>query len=55
MDCEKFEEIMDSDEKKLEYEGCIEDLVDAGITEEDVAKLRDLNWMARDEYLACFV
>ena len=30
-------------------------LVDAGITEEDAIKLRMLNWMMQDEYLACFV
>ncbi len=34
----------------------ISDLIEAGITEEDVAKLRGLNWMLEDDsYLACFV
>ena len=34
----------------------INTLIEAGITEEDVIKLRELNWMVEDEmYLACFV
>lgn len=34
----------------------IDELIEAGITEEDVIKLRKLNWMIEDEsYLACFV
>lgn len=30
-------------------------LIEANITEEDVMKLRNLNWMLEGEYLACFV
>jgi hypothetical protein len=38
------------------YSASIDTLIEAGITEEDVIKLRDLNWMVEDEmYLACFV
>lgn len=38
------------------YSENIDTLIEAGITEEDVIKLRDLNWMVEDEmYLACFV
>lgn len=34
----------------------IEELIEAGITEEDVADIRKLNWMVEDDsYLACFV
>lgn len=34
----------------------IEDLVENGITEDDVRELRKLNWMIEDEsYVACFV
>lgn len=33
----------------------VEDLINAGITEEDVISLRKLNWMINDDYLACFV
>ena len=34
----------------------IEDLIDAGITEEDVIKLRKLNWMVEDDtHMSCFV
>jgi hypothetical protein len=34
----------------------IDELIAAGITEEDVIKLRKLNWMIEDDsYLACFV
>ncbi len=37
------------------YSCGIDKLIDAGITEEDVIKLKVLNWMTQDEYLACFV
>lgn len=31
-------------------------LIEAGITEEDIIQLRDMNWMVEDDcYLACFV
>jgi hypothetical protein len=34
----------------------IEELIESGITEEDVIKLRELNWMIHDcTYLACYV
>ena len=34
----------------------IEELINGGITEEAVRKLRELNWMIEDStYLACFV
>lgn len=33
---------------------CI-NLVEAGITEEDTIKLREMNWMIKDDYLACYV
>lgn len=34
----------------------IEELIEAGITEEDVATIRKLNWMVEDEsYVSCFV
>lgn len=38
------------------YSADISDLIEAGITEEDVKELRRLNWMLEEEcYLACFV
>lgn len=34
----------------------VSELVEAGITKEDVIRLKELNWMVEnDEYLACFV
>ena len=34
----------------------IDEIIEAGITEEDARKLRDLNWMIEEgTYLACFV
>lgn len=33
----------------------VENLIDAGITEEDVKALALLNWMIDEESLACFV
>lgn len=38
------------------YSEDISILIEVGITETDVFKLRDLNWMVKDEmYLACYV
>jgi len=38
------------------YSVGVEELIEAGITEEDAKKLRDLNWMLYErESLACFV
>lgn len=38
------------------YSVGVEEIVEAGITEDDTQALRDLNWMIQDgEYLACFV
>ena len=37
------------------YSAGIEELVNAGVTEEDADYLRDLNWMIDEESLACFV
>ena len=38
------------------YSANVEELINSGITKEDVNKLRMLNWMVEDgEYLACFV
>lgn len=38
------------------YAADVDDIVQAGITEEDVVLLRKYNWMIEDEdYLACFV
>lgn len=33
----------------------VDDLIDAGITEEDVINLRKFNWMMINDYLECFV
>lgn len=32
-----------------------DELIEAGITEEDAKSLRDINWMINDGYMACFV
>ena len=37
------------------YSAGVEELVEAGITEEDTVLLRDYNWMVDEESLACFV
>ena len=38
------------------YSVGVDELIEAGITEEDAHKLRELNWMVQDgEYLASFV
>jgi len=37
------------------YSCDVEELVEAGITEEDTRQLREWNWMIQDGYLACFV
>lgn len=37
------------------YSVDIEDLIDAGITEEDVRYLNKINWTIEDGYLCCFV
>jgi len=33
----------------------IDELINAGITEDDVVELRNLNWMIEEDYLACYV
>lgn len=33
----------------------IDELIDAGINEEDSIELREQNWMIEREYMACFV
>lgn len=33
----------------------VEDLLDAGLNKKDALNLRDLNWMIKDDYLACYV
>jgi hypothetical protein len=43
-------------EHDMIYSVSIEELIDAGIIEEDVIELKKLNWMVEEgEYLACFV
>lgn len=44
-------------EHDIIYSGAVDELIKAGITEEDVITLRRLNWMIDefDEGLACFV
>jgi hypothetical protein len=37
------------------YSANVSDLIEAGITREDTIKLKELNWMIEDGYLACFV
>jgi len=37
------------------YSVGVNEIIDAGITEDDAIELRNLNWMAPDGYLACFV
>lgn len=38
------------------YSEYIDELIEAGITKEDVEELRRLNWMIEDDsYLSCFV
>ena len=37
------------------YSVGVQELLDGGITEEDATKLRNLNWMIQDDYLACYV
>lgn len=36
------------------YSVDVEELVNAGITEEDTTKLREINWMINENCLACF-
>jgi len=42
-------------EHDIIYSAGIEELIEAGITEEEVITLRKLNWMINDEGLAHFV
>jgi hypothetical protein len=42
-------------EHDLIFSVSLEDICEAGITEEDAQKLRNLNWMIEYESLACFV
>jgi len=37
------------------YSVTVNELLKADITEEDVFKLRDMNWMIENDYLACFI
>ena len=37
------------------YSVSVDDIVVAGITEEDAVYLRDINWMIENDGLACFV
>jgi hypothetical protein len=37
------------------YSASIYEIIEAGITEEQVLKLRELNWMIDEDSLACFV
>ena len=42
-------------EHDVVYSVDIEELIKAGISEEDVIMLNKLNWMVEDDYLACCV
>lgn len=42
-------------EHDIIYSVGISELIDAGITEEDVVQLRKLNWMCSDDTLSCFI
>ncbi len=37
------------------YSVDVDEIIELGITKDDVDKLATLNWMISDEYLACFV
>ncbi len=37
------------------YGASVEDVIEAGITEEDTVRLRRLNWIVDEDFLACFV
>lgn len=47
--------ILKSSDYETIYSVSVKDLINSGITEEDTEKLRKLNWMIQDDYLACFV
>ena len=42
-------------EHDIIYSEDVDVLLEAGITEDDAKKLRDLNWMIDEDCLACFV
>lgn len=46
--------IVISTKKDILYSIHIDRILETGITEEDVTKLRYLNWMVDSEHLACF-
>ena len=37
------------------YSVDVDKLIEAGITEEDAKKLKEINWMIQDDYLACYI
>jgi hypothetical protein len=50
------ESIVEGAEHDLVYSVQIDDLIERGVTEEDVVALAKLNWMVEDnDYLQCFV
>ena len=46
---------VESAEHDIIYSASVEKLVNAGITEEDTRKLKELDWMIQYDALACFV
>lgn len=47
--------VLEAAEHDVIYSVDMDDLIKAGITEEDVIRLRNLNWMIDEHHLACFV
>jgi hypothetical protein len=37
------------------YSASVQEILDAGLTEEDAIKLRNFNWMIQEDSLACYV
>lgn len=44
-----------SAEHDIIYSASVDDLLKAGLTEEDARELRYMNWMIKEDHLACFV
>jgi len=42
-------------EHDIIYSVSVDEILAAGITEEDVIELANLNWIIEDQYLACFI
>ena len=49
------ETILQGADHDIIYSVGVEEIIEKGITEEDVIALRKLNWMTENESLACFV